>query len=168
MLHLRPATPQDIPLLQHWSAQPHVAAATGGEEWDWETDLGTHHPWREQLIAELRDRPIAFVQIIDPAREESHYWGQVADHHRAIDLWIGKAEDLGRGYGTLIMEEVIARCFRDLKVVGILVDPLVTNTAAIRFYRRLGFVFLEERELGGDPCAVHLLSREGAAGQNFR
>ena len=29
---LRPATPEDIPVLQHWDAQPHVIAATGSDD----------------------------------------------------------------------------------------------------------------------------------------
>jgi aminoglycoside 6'-N-acetyltransferase len=35
---------------------------------------------------------IGFVQIIDPAREESHYWGDAPGGLRAIDIWIGEAD----------------------------------------------------------------------------
>ncbi|WP_202951049.1 hypothetical protein [Fortiea contorta] len=38
--------------------------------------------WREQLIAEIAGRAIGFIQIIDPAREESHYWGDVPENFR--------------------------------------------------------------------------------------
>jgi aminoglycoside 6'-N-acetyltransferase len=41
-----------------------------------------------------------------------------------------------------------------------LIDPITTNTAAIAFYRRLGFTFLENRRFGQDDCAVHQLTRQ--------
>mgnify|MGYP003467119708 CR=1 FL=1 len=36
------------------------------------------------------------MQIIDPALEESHYWGDIGPDLRAIDIWIGSPGDLGR------------------------------------------------------------------------
>ena len=65
------------------------------------------------MIAELDGRPIGFVQIIDPAREESHYWGDAPGGLRAIDIWVGEADDLGKGYGTEIMKLALVRCFTD-------------------------------------------------------
>ena len=51
------------------------------------------------------------IQIIDPALEESHYWGDVPENLRAIDIWIGEETDLGKGYGTQMMQLALARCF---------------------------------------------------------
>jgi aminoglycoside 6'-N-acetyltransferase len=39
-----------------------------------------------------------------------------------------------------------------------LIDPLASNERAIRFYERLGFEFVEERDVGGDYCLVRELS----------
>jgi aminoglycoside 6'-N-acetyltransferase len=36
------------------------------------------------------------IQIIDPAQEETHYWGDVEAELRAIDIWIGEESDLDR------------------------------------------------------------------------
>ncbi|MFS8641088.1 MAG: acetyltransferase, partial [Symbiobacteriaceae bacterium] len=119
---------------------PHVVAAAPNDDWAWEIELGRNPEWRELLIAELDGRPIGFIQIIDPVREDSHYWGKdVADALRAIDIWIGEADDLGRGLGTRMMELALARCFADPSVSAVLVDPLASNVRAHRFYRRLGF-----------------------------
>jgi RimJ/RimL family protein N-acetyltransferase len=74
-------------------------------------------------------RPIGFVQIIDPAREESHYWGDCEPNLRAIDIWIGEADCLNKGYGTQMMRLAIERCFADPSVTAILIDPLASNTA---------------------------------------
>ena len=52
--------------------------------------------WRELLIAEREGRPVGFVQIIDPLEEETHCSSEVAPDLRAIDIWIGEEQDLGR------------------------------------------------------------------------
>ncbi|GAA4465560.1 GNAT family N-acetyltransferase [Nibrella saemangeumensis] len=156
---LRPATIQDLPLLRHWDEQPHTVASDPNDDWAWGVELNRQPPWREQLIAELDGRPIGFIQIIDPALEDSHYWGDVPANLRAIDIWIGEAQDLGKGYGTRMMQLAIDRCFRDKNVSAILLDPLVTNVNARRFYERLGFRFVEERQFNDDLCAVYQLNR---------
>jgi aminoglycoside 6'-N-acetyltransferase len=158
VIRLRSATFNDLDLLRHWDEQPHIIASDPNDDWGWEVELNRTPEWREQLIAELDDRPIAFVQIIDPAREDSHYWGDVRENLRAIDIWIGEETDLGKGYGTTIMQLAIARCFADPKVTAILIDPLASNTRARRFYERLGFEFVEYRQFGADECCVYRLT----------
>jgi aminoglycoside 6'-N-acetyltransferase len=75
-MRLRRTTLADLPILRHWDAQPHVIAASGDDDWfDWESELPRIIDWRELLIAAVEGRPIGFIQIIDPAREETHYWG---------------------------------------------------------------------------------------------
>jgi aminoglycoside 6'-N-acetyltransferase len=174
-ISLRAATPADLELLRDWDAQPHVVESDPNDDWDWETELHRSPPWREQLIAELDGRPIGFLQIIDPALEESHYWGDVPDGLRAIDIWIGEADSLGRGHGTRMMKMALHRCFADAAVSAVLIDPLAGNRAAHRFYERLGFTFLERRSFGADDCFVYRLEREawsreaqGAAGLDAR
>lgn len=160
MIRFRSATPNDIPLLRRWEQQPHVRAA-GIEDWDWEEDLSLQSSYVENLIAELDGRPIGFMQLCDPAREEGHYWGEVDENLCALDIWIGEPDLLGKGYGTLMMRLAFERCFADPAVKGILIDPRADNTGAHRFYERLGFHFLEERIFReGDLCKVYFLSRE--------
>lgn len=158
-MKLRPATIEDLSLLQHWDQQPHVIAADPNDDWEWELELKRNPSWREQLIAEQDGRPIGFVQIIDPQFEDSHYWGEITSGFRAVDIWLGEASDLNRGYGTKIMAMVIERCFSSDDVNAILVDPLIANKKACRFYERLGFTFIERRNFGEDDCAVYQLNR---------
>lgn len=158
-MNLRPATSADLNLLQHWDEQPHIIASDPNSDWGWELELERNPDWREQLIAEIEGRPIGFIQIIDPAREDSHYWGDTPANLRAIDIWIGEETDLGKGYGTQMMRIAIARCFTDPSVTAILIDPLASNTRAHRFYERLGFQFLEHRRFGEDDCSVYCLQR---------
>ncbi len=156
---LRPATVADAPLLRRWDDEPHVLESDPNDDWEWETELAQNPSWREQLLAKVDGRPIGFVQIIDPALEESHYWGEVAPDLRAIDIWIGEADALGQGLGTQMMHLAIARCFADSSVRAILIDPLLSNRRAQRFYARLGFEAIEERHFGDDHCLVMELRR---------
>jgi aminoglycoside 6'-N-acetyltransferase len=167
------------------------------DDWNWSYELPrTDLSWRYQLIAEaLFDteddlllpsddagdgarsiKPIGCVQIIDPQLEETHYWGKDCEsNQRAIDIWIGEEEFLGRGYGTAMMELVLSDyCFGvtddnddDDAVTAVLIDPLASNVAAHRFYQRLGFRPVGIRYFGGgenekgigDRCLVHRLER---------
>lgn len=162
-ISLRPATIHDLGLLDHWDRQPHIIDSDPNDDWNWASELPRQVPWREQYIAELHGRPIGFIQIIDPCEEEFHYWGDVGKNLRAVDIWIGEKEDLGRGYGTEMMKLALARCFQNTAVKSVLIDPLKSNTGAIRFYERLGFQFVEERSFGQDCCLVYKLDRENFA-----
>ncbi|MEZ4365065.1 MAG: GNAT family N-acetyltransferase [Kofleriaceae bacterium] len=159
MLSLRPATLDDLDLLRRWDEAPHVVASDPNDDWGWEHELTRTPPWREQLVAEVDGRPIGFVQIIDPALEDSHYWGDCGPNLRAVDLWIGEADALGAGHGTEMMRAALARCFAPPEVTAVIIDPLTSNAGAIRFYQRLGFEFVEHRRFGEDDCAVHRLER---------
>jgi aminoglycoside 6'-N-acetyltransferase len=159
MLTLRRAAVEDAPTLRRWDDEPHVLASDPNDDWQWETELAEEWPWRSQLIASVDGMPIGFLQIIDPAEEVSRYWGDVPPNLRAIDIWIGEAAYLRRGYGTRMMRWAIDVCFAAPAVEAILIDPLASNTRAIRFYQRLGFKPVEERRFGEDLCLVHRLER---------
>ena len=159
-MNLRPATIADLNLLQYWDSQPHVIASNPNDKWDWELELQQDSPGREQLIAEIIDRPIGFIEITDLAHDDSNYWGNIAVNLRAIDIWIGEKTNLSKGYGTTMMQLALTRCFADSLVTAVLVDPLASNTRAHRFYKRLGFQFLEQRQFGEDDCFVYQLKRE--------
>ncbi|MGZ5248252.1 MAG: GNAT family N-acetyltransferase [Flavitalea sp.] len=156
---LRKAGPKDLGLLLQWDQQQHVIASDPNDDWNWEEELQSEPDWRQQFIAELDGRPIGFIQIIDPSKEITQYWGTVASGLRAIDIWIGEANDLGKGYGTSMMELAISICFEEAAVTGILIDPLASNKKAHRFYKRLGFQFQEEKWFGEDLCCVYRLFR---------
>lgn len=158
-ISLRHATPGDLELLRYWDSQPHIVAAAPNDDWPWEEELPRRPHWRELLIAELDGTPLGFIQIIDPALEETHYWGDAPPNLRAIDIWIGEADNLGKGYGTIMMQLALERCFQPANVTAVIIDPLASNTKARRFYERLGFKFIEYRDFDGDHCAVYELAR---------
>lgn len=153
-ISLRKATIEDLATLTYWDSKQHVIEAGSDDDWNWEEELLRDTPWRNQLIAELDGKPIGFVQIIDPHEEETHYWGEIDPHKRAIDIWIGEEEHLGKGYGSQMMTLALDLCFEDPSVTEVVIDPLASNTAAIRFYKRLGFVHKEFRTFDEDYTEV--------------
>lgn len=157
---LRPATPNDLSFLLYWETKQHIKDSIPGDDWDWKNELNRNPSWREQLVAELDGEPIGFIQIIDAHEEETHYWGSVEPHTMAIDIWIGEEYNLNKGYGTIMMQMAIEKCFSNPKVQKVLIDPLKRNTKAHRFYERLGFEFVEERIFYGSVSFVYLLKRQ--------
>ncbi len=160
-ISLRKATIADLRLLEEWDKEDHVIESDPNDDWQWEVELNRNPGWREQLIAEVAGDPIGFIQIIDPMLEESHYWGHIGSGFRAIDIWIGKKENLGRGFGTSMMTSAIQRCFSDERVHTIIIDPLSSNTKARHFYEKMGFGFVKYQRFGEDDCAVYQLHRDG-------
>ena len=162
-IRLRPATRADIPTLKAWDEQPHVQftdpGAGTGSGWDWDAEIEARYVGVWHFIAVADSEPIGFVQIIDPHVEPFQYWGSMAAGHRAIDIWIGPSRHLNKGYGTQMMQRALDVCFADALVHTVLIDPDHTNTAAHRFYQRLGFKPVGRRKFGDDDSLVHALKR---------
>ncbi len=164
---LRPATVADAPTLAAWDREPHVIAcssddpeeevAFGGIAWAEEIADSAYDSY--YLIAEVAGVPVGVMQVCDPHMERTHYWGEIERGLRAIDIWIGPAEWLGRGVGTQMMTQIIDRCFAEPDVTGIVIDPLNSNTGAHRFYRRLGFTVVGRRMFDDDDCLVMRLEK---------
>lgn len=167
-LTLRRATPEDVPHFERWDTQPHVIAATSDDaeadrafrDADWAEEIGSDDPASAYYVAELDGRPIGAMQVIDPALERTHYWGEDCPQNlRAMDIWIGEPDCLGQGLGTEMMTIALNAAFADPKLEAVLVDPLASNTDAHRFYERLGFQFVEQRFFDEDDCFVYRLNR---------
>jgi aminoglycoside 6'-N-acetyltransferase len=167
-LTLRPALLADVPTLERWDVEPHVISAVTDDpnaaeafgEHDWREELAAQSDVSYFLIAEQDGRPIGAMQVIDPHLEPTHYWGEIEPNLRALDIWIGEPDCLGRGLGTLMMREALALCFAAPEVTAVLIDPLASNTRAHRFYQRLGFRFVQRRRFGDDDCFVYRLERQ--------
>lgn len=161
-MKLRIAQPSDATMLRRWENMPHVIAATNEDDsdFDWDYELSRQVAWRELIVSHIDERPIGFMQIINAAKEETHYWGDVSPTLMAIDIWIGSESDIGKGYGTSMMHLGLSRCFSRPETEAVLVDPLSGNTRAHRFYARLGFREIEQRDFDGDLCTVYRIDRE--------
>ncbi|MDZ4362604.1 GNAT family N-acetyltransferase [Brevundimonas sp.] len=166
-VRLRPATVDDAEILAAWDREPHVIACSSDDP-DAEVAFGSD--WRDEItnsayeltyvMAEVDGRAVGAMAVCDPHTEPSHYWGEIEPGLRAIDIWIGPAEWLNRGVGTEMMRQMIDRCFAEPDVRAIVIDPLNTNTAAHRFYQRLGFRVVGRRMFDDDDCLVMRLERD--------
>ena len=165
---LRPASLADVPLFERWDRKPHVIAATSDdpdaafafEGAVWADEICNDDQASAYFVAEVDGRPIGAMQVIDPALEQTHYWGtDCAPNQRAMDIWIGEDDCLGKGYGTQMMSIAIDAAFAEPLVEAVIIDPLASNTAAHRFYERLGFKFVGPRDFGPDHCHIYELTR---------
>jgi aminoglycoside 6'-N-acetyltransferase len=159
-IKLRKVILQDFKMLKSWDSMPHLVDQVPTADWHREEELLEDEPWRNQFIAECDGQPIGYIDIIDPYYEPSKYWGEVPQGLRAIDIWIGEPQFLGKGHGTTMMHLAIEFCFSFDNVSAILVDPYAGNKRAHRFYEKLGFQFKEKRYFGKDECCVYRLSRD--------
>ena len=79
-LSIRNATIEDIDQLYKWDEKPHVQASistsgTQSFDVDWKDELSPRTDGTELFIAEAGGVAIGAMQIIDPAKERTHYWG---------------------------------------------------------------------------------------------
>ncbi len=167
-LILRQAEPGDIPALMAWDEAPHVISATtddpdADETFEgivWADEIAGASPVSVYLIAEIGGRPVGAMQLIDPHLESTRYWGEIEPNLRAIDIWIGELDDVGKGYGKAMMALAIDACFEDATVAAIVIDPLASNRRAHVFYQRLGFKVVDRRIFNCESdCLVHRLDR---------
>jgi aminoglycoside 6'-N-acetyltransferase len=135
----RPMTTADLPGVERWLAQPHVAQWWGDPKEQFALvsgDLG--HPSMKQFIVELAQRPLAYLQCYDPAAWPRHGFGDLPAGARGIDQFIGAADMVDRGHGSALI-----RAFADdLLQSGtplVLTDPSPDNSRAIRAYEKAGF-----------------------------
>jgi aminoglycoside 6'-N-acetyltransferase len=164
---LRQAVADDARWLALWDKDETVIACTTDDPNAevafsgavWSDEIADQTEVSRYYIAEVDGRPIGAMQIIDPQLEHTHYWGEIAPHLRAVDIWIGAAADRGRGYGREMMRLAHELCFADPRVTAIVIDPLASNVRAHRFYQRLGYKPLGRRFFGADDCLVHELTR---------
>lgn len=159
-MQLREATMDDLETLIWWHQQSHIVDAGPGKDYKWEREINRHPDWRKQYMAIENDEPVGFVQICDPYEEDTGRWENMPHRLRAIDVWIGEPENLSKGYGTKIMLLAMAEAFSDPEVHALLVDPLISNKKAQRFYARFGFKFVETKKIYGESCYILKIRRD--------
>src|SRR5258708_7151654 len=135
----RPATRQDLPLLQRWLRAPEVVPWWGDPEEQaalLRDDLD--EPSMVMRIVCFEGRPFAYAQDY-----EVHAWPQPHLAHlpagsRAIDSFIGEPEMIGRGYGSAYLR-LLAQQLRAQGAPVVAIDPDQHNLRARRAYEKAGF-----------------------------
>lgn len=144
LIHFEPLEVAHLPLLTAWLQQPHVrafwddgereAAAVEAHYFDPERDVACFVFW-------LEDRPAGFIQ-----RERVGFEHEFAAWARGetwgIDLLIGEATLLGRGYGPQVIQAFMTLTRQEHRTERFLIDPESNNLRAIRAYQKAGFSVL--------------------------
>ncbi len=159
MIALRPMTESDLPALEAWLAQPHVA------RW-WTADTTA-----EAELGQYRDRvhgqgdldtimltvvrnelPIGWCQWYrwDAYPDEAAAM-EALDHEVGIDYAIGDPSSVGRGVGTELIAALIAEVRRAHPGCGVLVAPDAANAASRRVLEKNGFELVAVRPVETEP-----------------
>jgi aminoglycoside 6'-N-acetyltransferase len=143
----RAVTEADLPMLEAWLAEPHVA-----EWWDdgpeaslAEIRAAIDSVETEPLIVELDGRPIAYVQSYDPHLEDDHPYQDQPFGTLGIDISIGPPDLVGKGHGSAIVRQFSDMLFEE-GAPRVIIDPHPDNLRAIRAYENAGFRAFDRRE----------------------
>jgi aminoglycoside 6'-N-acetyltransferase len=133
-------------LLTGWLAQPHWREWWGEPEEElrliYAIEDGEHLPF----IACVNDQPIAYIQCWWPAQHPDVSWvREMIMTERGIDISIGDAANLGKGFGTLIVKHFAAKLFAE-GATRLVIDPDKNNGRAIVAYMKAGFTPYAEFE----------------------
>jgi|tagenome__1003787_1003787.scaffolds.fasta_scaffold20579040_2 aminoglycoside 6'-N-acetyltransferase len=135
LTQVRPAREDDADLLVAWHADPDVS-----RYWDDETFTRDEmlerlrRPGVDAYVVEAGDAPIGYLQA---------WWDEDQPRRGGIDMFLVPSAR-GRGFGPdaarALTESLLASGW-----TCVTVDPYAWNEAAIRAWRRAGFVELERR-----------------------
>jgi aminoglycoside 6'-N-acetyltransferase len=134
------------PLLLSWLVQPHWRQWWGEPDEElrliYAVEDGEHEPY----LAHVDARPVAYVQAWWPSQHPDLPWQHgLSRDTRGIDISIGDAADLGKGYGTLIIRHFAAKLFAE-GAPRLVIDPDLTNERAIACYLKAGFTPYDEAD----------------------
>jgi aminoglycoside 6'-N-acetyltransferase len=131
-------------LLLAWLSSPHA------KDWWGDPQIGVneiltpdiHQPY----IACINDVPLAYVQSYRPSTEPDYPWQHgLSPTTRGIDVTIGEPENLGKGFGSMILKHFAAKLFSE-GATRLVIDPDKENARAIACYLKAGFLPYDEYE----------------------
>jgi aminoglycoside 6'-N-acetyltransferase len=171
MIELRPMTGEDLPLVQAWLREPHVARwwlvdetaeATLAEYAD--RFAGRGDPNTTMLIVvELGRGPVGWAQWYrweDYPEEASEL--RTRPDEVGLDYALGDPAAIGRGLGTEMIAALVREVRRRHPGCGVVVEPEAANLASCRVLERNGFVLADVRPLafepGDRPMAIYRLA----------
>jgi aminoglycoside 6'-N-acetyltransferase len=171
VITLREMAESDLPALEAWLAQPHVA-----RWWTPDTTLEAElTQYRERvtgggdaatiMLTVLRNgMPIGWCQWYRWADYPDEAIAMTAfDHEVGIDYAIGDPSSVNRGVGTELIAALITEVRRANPGCGLLVAPDAANAASRRVLEKNGFELVAvrpvETEPSDRPMAIYRLQR---------
>ena len=160
-----PLTRAHLPMLHEWLNRPHVATWWEGAtsyEYVAQThgaDLDSNVIW--QYLAALDGVPVGYVQLYRVKGADPDWWQDETDPGaRGVDQFLANEEQLGRGLGSSMVRQFLARTFAlDATVTKVQTDPSPHNARAIRAYGKAGFRRLREVVTPDGPALLMVVTR---------
>lgn len=146
MITFSPVTERHRALLQSWLAQPHWREWWGEPEKELAMIYAVHEGEHLPFIAFVNEEPVAYIQCWWPAQHPDVLWVKdMAITERGVDISIGDASNLGKGFGTQIVKAFATKLFTE-GATRLVIDPDKNNTRAIAAYTKAGFTPFAEFE----------------------
>lgn len=152
-ISLRPVAKRDLPLIESWLREPHVATwwltttTIEDELADIDMALAGAEAF-EVLVVECQDRPVGWCQWYrwwDHPKEAAEVGA--SKHDLGIDYSIGEPSATGKGIGTELIAELVRYLRTRVSSTGIVVEPDARNHASRRILEKNGFELVDERKL---------------------
>jgi aminoglycoside 6'-N-acetyltransferase len=133
-------------LLRRWLATPHAQQWWGDPDEElrliYAIEDGEHQPF----IACVNDKAIAYIQAWWPTKHPDYPWQNgMTPTTRGIDITIGEINNLGKGFGPMIVKHFAAKLFSE-GATRLIIDPDKNNSRAIAAYIKAGFTPYDEYE----------------------
>ena len=145
---VRPATEDDVELLVAWHADPDVARY-------WDEETFTAEEMRERIaradvdafVVEADREPVGYLQV---------WWEEDEPLRGGLDMFLAPAAR-GRGLGPDAGRAVAQHLLAERGWQQVSVDPYAWNDAAVRAWRKAGFVEVAARPADDEHTAPWLL-----------
>jgi aminoglycoside 6'-N-acetyltransferase len=146
-IEFRRVAPADLPLLRQWMCGSHWREWWGEPERElgYIVDMIEGRDSTEPYLFCVDGRPVGYIQVWFVAPHQNHEWSsdnpwllELPSKAVGVDLAIGEAEDLSKGYGTAALRQFV----EELQNRGhhdIIIDPDPANRRAVCAYRKAGF-----------------------------
>jgi aminoglycoside 6'-N-acetyltransferase len=154
LITFEPVTEAHRTLLKNWLVQPHWQEWWGAPDEELEqiyaVEQGEHLPF----IVCVDGQPVAYIQCWWRGKHPEVPWVKnMNPAERGIDISIGDAAHLGKGYGTRIIKHFAAKLFAE-GATRLVIDPDKRNARAIAAYANAGFTPFTE---AGNDVVMELL-----------
>lgn len=153
--------------MHKWHNEPHVL------EWYYEEqDMGTleavetmYAPYvngqekSEGYIILINSVPAGFIQtyLISDYPDYNKYV-QADEHAAGLDLFIGEADLLHKGFGPKIIEKFLNQIvFSKPRIQSCIIGPEPKNLAAIKAYQKAGFEYFKTIQCPNEPEPEYLM-----------
>ena len=164
----------DLVLMHRWLNAPHVA------RW-WYDEGASDREVKENSLPRIEGRetvepfvilhgekPIGYIQSYPISDGDDEEYARLVDVEKSagVDLFIGEAEYLYRGFGQRVLRRFLAEhVFSDPGISVCVIGPEPKNVAAIRAYEKAGFRPFKTIQVPGEPEPEYLMK---LAGEEFR